>query len=74
GRAAGWRTGSSGRYGCPENLSVRFFPNSAGSPSWPITESAEAASVKGLTALSEAASSKVLIVLVFMRVISLFGK
>ncbi|MDB7223510.1 hypothetical protein ABHB64_24045, partial [Escherichia coli] len=25
-------TGSFGPYGCPENLSVRFFPNSAGSP------------------------------------------
>ncbi|MDV0452451.1 hypothetical protein, partial [Enterobacter roggenkampii] len=24
--------GSFGPYGCPENLSVRFFPNSAGSP------------------------------------------
>ncbi|MGP7256236.1 hypothetical protein ACTZQ8_26460, partial [Klebsiella pneumoniae] len=27
------KTGSFGPYGCPENLSVRFFPNSAGSPS-----------------------------------------
>ncbi|WP_250189296.1 Ref family recombination enhancement nuclease, partial [Escherichia coli] len=26
------KTGSFGPYGCPENLSVRFFPNSAGSP------------------------------------------
>ncbi len=26
------RQGSFGPYGCPENLSVRFFPNSAGSP------------------------------------------
>ncbi|MDL9471105.1 IS3 family transposase, partial [Escherichia coli] len=32
GRAADWKTGSFGPYGCPENLSVRFFPNSAGSP------------------------------------------
>ncbi|BEA04978.1 hypothetical protein VEE15_49610 (plasmid) [Escherichia coli] len=31
-RAADWKTGSFGPYGCPENLSVRFFPNSAGSP------------------------------------------
>ncbi|WP_437192196.1 RHS repeat domain-containing protein, partial [Salmonella sp. LPS 503/02] len=30
--AADWKTGSFGPYGCPENLSVRFFPNSAGSP------------------------------------------
>ncbi|HFI7481295.1 TPA: hypothetical protein ACGR7R_003980, partial [Escherichia coli] len=29
---ADWKTGSFGPYGCPENLSVRFFPNSAGSP------------------------------------------
>ncbi|MCK2864176.1 Ref family protein, partial [Escherichia coli] len=28
------KTGSFGPYGCPENLSVRFFPNSAGSPRW----------------------------------------
>ncbi len=26
GRAADWKTGSFGPYGCPENLSVRFFP------------------------------------------------
>ncbi|WBM11025.1 DUF4113 domain-containing protein (plasmid) [Pseudomonas aeruginosa] len=32
GRAADWKTGSFGPYGCPENLSVRFFPNSASSP------------------------------------------
>uniref|UniRef100_UPI00388EA93F EamA family transporter n=1 Tax=Citrobacter portucalensis TaxID=1639133 RepID=UPI00388EA93F len=25
GRAADWKTGSFGPYGCPENLSVRFF-------------------------------------------------
>ncbi|MBM2758711.1 transposase, partial [Klebsiella pneumoniae] len=36
GRAADWKTGSFGPYGCPENLSVRFFPNSAGSPNYPV--------------------------------------
>ena len=32
GRAASWKTVNSGRYGRSENLSVRFFPNSVGSP------------------------------------------
>lgn len=34
--------GSFGPYGCPENLSVRFFPNSAGSPMLPEQHAAEA--------------------------------
>ncbi|MCV8445341.1 hypothetical protein OIM87_24145, partial [Escherichia coli] len=37
-----WKTGSFGPYGCPENLSVRFFPNSAGSPMLPEQHAAEA--------------------------------
>ncbi|MCV8672947.1 hypothetical protein ODT55_23735, partial [Escherichia coli] len=47
GRAADWKTGSFGPYGCPENLSVRFFPNSAGSPSGSMIPQPEVISKKG---------------------------
>ena len=36
-KAASWKAASSVRYGDSENLSVRFFPNSAGSPFTPIS-------------------------------------
>ncbi|MCY0485406.1 hypothetical protein OVV87_27945, partial [Klebsiella pneumoniae] len=40
------KTGSFGPYGCPENLSVRFFPNSAGSPRRKLYEYRNANGVK----------------------------